>query len=185
MSIHQLDQAIPALESGMSSSALLQVLSPRGSSRLRRVIGVTRYLSDDDRQAVLSFLAQGSGEDLGETIQAPGSEQILGMLKTMKEEMEKDLAEATSQEDSANAENFLSTMKEQCASMEKNKALRQKMRSDEVAAISEAIKILNDDDALEVFSKAKPAALMQKRQTYDAFLQLGSTRATEQAASKG
>merc|ERR1719198_2093842 len=89
MSIHQLDQAIPALESGMSSSALLQVLSPRGSSRLRRVIGVTRYLSDDDRQAVLSFLAQGSGEELGEAIQAPGSEQILGMLKTMKDDMEK------------------------------------------------------------------------------------------------
>jgi hypothetical protein len=228
-SIHQLKQAIPALESGMSSSALLQVMTPAGSSRLRRVIGVTRYLSDEERQAVLSFLAQGSDEELGETIQAPGSEQILGMLKTMKEEMEKDLAEATSQEEGAksdfaslakakkaeldvnekavitkdkrigelklslsesshaledaeaelaNAEKFLSSMKEQCASMEKNKAVRQKMRNDEIVAISEAIKILNDDDALEVFSKAKSASFVQKRATYDAFLQTGSSKGT-------
>jgi len=235
VNIHQLDKAIPALESGLSSSALVQVMTPRGSSRLRRFVGVTKYLSDDERQAVLSFLAQGSGEELGESIQAPGSEQILGMLKTMKEEMAKDLAEATSEEESAkadfsslekakkaeldvneksvltkdkrigelklalsemhhaledaeeeldNAQKFLSSMKEQCASMEKNKAMRQKMRSEEIAAISEAIKILNDDDALETFSAAKSAAFVQKRNTYDAFLQVGSARARKRVASR-
>lgn len=235
MNIHQLSKAIPALESGLSGSAFLQVMTPAGSSRLRRVVGVTRYLSDDERQQVLSFLDQGTGEELGEAIQAPGTEQILGMLKTMKEEMSKDLAETTSEEESAkqdfsslekakkaeldvnekavitkdkrigelklsiseashaledaeeelaNAEKFLSSMKEQCASMEKNKAMRQKMRNDEIAAISEAIKILNDDDALEVFSKAKSASLVQKRTTYDAFLQVGSTRSTKRASSR-
>lgn len=234
ISIHQLSQAIPALESGLSSSALLQVMTPAGCSRLRRVIGVTRYLSDDERQAVLSFLAQGSDEELGETIQAPGTEQIIGMLKTMKEEMAKDLAEATSQEESAkqdfaslekakkaeldvnekaviskdkrigelrlslseashaledaeeelaNAQKFLSTMKDQCASMEKNRAMRHKMRTEEIAAIGEAIKILNDDDALDVFKKAKPA-LVQKRKTYDAFLQISSTHTTKRVAKR-
>merc|ERR1719235_2494131 len=35
------------------------------------------------------------------------------------------------------------------------------MRSEEIAAISEAISILNDDDALDVFKKAVPASLVQ------------------------
>merc|ERR1719174_3045289 len=36
--------------------------------------------------------------------------------------------------------------------------MRNKMRTDEIAAISEAIKILTDDDALETFKKAVPSA---------------------------
>merc|ERR1719217_1342564 len=69
--------------------------------------------------------------------------------------------------------------------MEKNKAMRQKMRSEEIAAISEAIKIINDDDALETFSKAKSATFVQQRKTYDAFLQIGSTHQTHRTASRG
>jgi hypothetical protein len=66
-------------------------------------------------------------------------------------------------------------MKEQCAGMEEQKAAREKARAEEIKAISEAVTILNDDDALETFSKAKPgAALVQKpaRVTYDALLQV-------------
>jgi len=40
-------------------------------------------------------------------------------------------------------------------------AERQKMRSMEIAAISDAIGILNDDDALDVFKKAVPSSLVQ------------------------
>merc|ERR1719387_3158694 len=58
------------------------------------------------------------------------------------------------QEELANAQKLKANMKEQCANNEKNRALRKKMRSEEIVAISEAIKILNDDDALEVFKKA-------------------------------
>lgn len=59
--------------------------------------------------------------------------------------------------------------------MEKQKAAREKARADEIKAISEAINILNDDDALETFSKAKGGAFVQKPSkvvTYDALLQL-------------
>merc|ERR1719453_2272589 len=67
------------------------------------------------------------------------------------------------QEELANAEKFKATMKEQCANMEKQKAAREKARADEIKAISEAIGILNDDEALETFSKAKGgAALVQQ-----------------------
>merc|ERR1719399_1087790 len=37
-------------------------------------------------------------------------------------------------------------------------AMRMKARSEEIAAISDAISILNDDDALDVFKKAVPSA---------------------------
>merc|ERR1719456_1108846 len=83
----------------------------------------------------------------------------IGELKLSLSEAKHALEDA--EDELTNAENFLSTMKEQCASMEKNKAMRQKMRSDEIAAIGEAVNILNDDSALETFSKAKPAALVQ------------------------
>merc|ERR1719281_629498 len=64
------------------------------------------------------------------------------------------------QEELANAQKFLANMKEQCATMEKDRAMREKMRADEIAAVSEAIKILNDDDALEVFKKSLPSAAL-------------------------
>merc|ERR1719387_1761679 len=77
-SLKQLDKAIPALEKGMSGAALVQsgTLSQRGMSRLRQVVGVTRYLSDDDRQAVLAFLSQGEGEDLGTRCRLPPPQRL-------------------------------------------------------------------------------------------------------------
>merc|ERR1719217_432477 len=66
-------------------------------------------------------------------------------------------------EELANAQKFKATMKEQCASMEEQKAPREKARVEEAKAISEAVNILNDDEALETFSKAKGgAALVQQ-----------------------
>jgi len=61
----------------------------------------------------------------------------------------------------ADTEKFVATLKEQCATKEKEWAERCSMRAEEVAAISEAIGILNDDDALDVFKKAIPSALIQ------------------------
>merc|ERR1719281_1386622 len=88
------------------------------------------------------------------------------------------------QEENENAKKFLANMKEDCANKEKERDMRAKMRTEEIAAIGDAIKILNDDDALETFSKAKGgAALVQQpppQRTYDAFLQMKtSTRVLE------
>lgn len=78
------------------------------------------------------------------------------------------------QEELKDAQNFISTMSETCERKKKERAARAKMRSEEIAAISEAIKILNDDDALDVFKKAIPSAslLTMKKQTFDALLQV-------------
>merc|ERR1719428_2715022 len=51
---------------------------------------------------------------------------------------------------------MLSLLESTCTSRKKEWEARLKMRDDEIAAISEAITILNDDDALDVFKKAVP-----------------------------
>jgi len=225
LNLDGLSKAIPAIEKGMGGAALMQLPHmARKVERLRRFVEITRYLSNDDRSQVLAFLDE--GDDQEDSAQSRGAGEILGIMKNMKDEMEKDLKEMQEQEKSdleafnemkaskeeeiginekavvekekrigaialelsegkhaledaeeelANAEKFQKTMKEQCAGMEKQKAMREKARADEIKAISEAIDILNDDDALETFSKAKGgAALVQKPPivTYDAFIQL-------------
>jgi len=71
---------------------------------------------------------------------------------------------------------FIATLEAQCGTKEKEWAARQKARADEVAAISEAIGILNDDDALDVFKKAIPSALIQGMSL--GLLQKGNDRST-------
>merc|ERR1719240_1755974 len=48
---------------------------------------------------------------------------------------------------------FVANLAAQCATKKKEWAERSKVRAEEIAAISEAIKILNDDDALDLFKK--------------------------------
>merc|ERR1719217_1373744 len=52
-------------------------------------------------------------------------------------------------------------MTEQCKTKAAEQAAADKLRAEEISAISEAINILNDDDALDVFKKAVPSALIQ------------------------
>merc|ERR1719453_328411 len=56
---------------------------------------------------------------------------------------------------------FLADLKKNCATKEKEWAERQKTRQDELLAIADTIKILNDDDALELFKKTAGASLLQ------------------------
>merc|ERR1719161_2284359 len=64
-------------------------------------------------------------------------------------------------EEAANAAKYAEQLAAQCATKEKEWAERSKMRAEEISAISEAISILNDDDALDVFKKAAPSSLVQ------------------------
>merc|ERR1719486_995322 len=53
---------------------------------------------------------------------------------------------------------FEADLKKNCATKEKEWAIRQKTRQEELLAIADTIKILNDDDALELFKKTIPSA---------------------------
>jgi len=77
-------------------------------------------------------------------------------LVTLKEDL--DDTTKSLMEDEA----FLKDMDKNCKSKEDEWAARQKLRAEEMVAIADTIKILNDDDALELFKKTLPTpALLQ------------------------
>merc|ERR1719310_2552791 len=153
------------------------------------------------------------------------SDQIVGILKAMKDDMEAELKEAIAEEEkaiagygdlkaskekeiemateaietkmaragelavsvvqskdaledaleeAADTQKFLATLEKDCATKEKEMAERTKMRNMEITAISEAIGILNDDDALDVFKKSLPSSFVQSV----GFLQQANTKAS-------
>merc|ERR1719498_424893 len=81
----------------------------------------------------------------------------------------------------ADTEKFAKQLEEQCGVKEKEWAEREKLRAEEIAAISDAIGILNDDDALEVFKKAMPSALLEVK---TGFLQRSGTEASRAERAK-
>merc|ERR1719379_3204558 len=57
---------------------------------------------------------------------------------------------------------FLADLEKNCATKKEEWGVRQKLRAEEQVAIADTIKILNDDDALELFKKTLPTpALLQ------------------------
>merc|ERR1719408_799608 len=89
----------------------------------------------------------------------------LGDLQVEIVEMKEDLDDTGKQllED----KKFLADLDKNCAMETKKHAENQKMRSEELLALADTIKILNDDDALELFKKTLPgaASLMQLQTT--------------------
>jgi len=215
--------AIPALEKGMGASSLLQT---KNGDRLGRMVDSFPFTNEDDRKNLEAFLQQGTDDEASQDY-VPQSDQIVGILKMMKEEVEANLAEAIKTEEGAVAsftslkgskeqeiavaskaietkqvragelavalvqtkddledtekeavdtEKFAAELSSQCGTKEKEWAEREKLRIEEITAISEAIAILNDDDALDVFKKAVPAALVQQAQL--GFLQRSGTQAS-------
>merc|ERR1719443_2448130 len=71
-------------------------------------------------------------------------------LVTLKEDL--DDTTKSLMEDEA----FLKDLSKNCKTKEDEWAARQKLRAEELVAIADTIKILNDDDALELFKKTLP-----------------------------
>merc|ERR1719214_415069 len=179
-------------------SAFLQT----SAAGVLRQLSETAEMNNADRDLLASFLSQGENY-------APKSGEIVGILKTMKDEMEKDFSDASSEESQAIAdfdslvaskkkeinaltkaiesktgrvgelgvkvaemENDLEDTKEGLAEdkkfladLDKNCELKKKewadykaMEAQEMVALADTIKVLNDDDALELFKKTLPGA---------------------------
>jgi len=205
--------AITALEKGMGASFMQTAVG----SKVKAIIEKQAENMDvDDKETISAFLEAGGDYQ-------PASGQIVGILKNMKDEMEKAIGEAKSAEDSAissfgelkgakqkeiaattdaiesltkrsgelavsivqnknaakdaaeeaaDAAEFLANLKTSCATKEEEWAGRQATRADELEAISKAIAILNEDDALDLFKKTlktpktvvtQEVAFLQKR----------------------
>jgi septal ring factor EnvC (AmiA/AmiB activator) len=195
--IGALSKAIPAIEKGMAGA----FLQTRSASVLRQ-LSVTVDMIPADRDLLSAFLSEG-------TSYAPKSGEIVGILKTLKDEMEKDLSDATSEENSAIAsfnsleaskqkeinaltkqiesktmrigelgvkvaqmENdledtqealaednkFYADLDKNCENKKKEWAAYKDMQAQEMVALADTIKLLNSDDALELFKKTLPGA---------------------------
>jgi len=196
-----LGKAIPAIEKGMGGASFLQSYGSHMVKLIKKALVSTQIVTGGDKKMVEAFLQGGEN--------APGSGEILGMLKSMKDELSRDIASLTKDEEaavsgftsmkaskekeiefadesieskkerigalavsvvqlkdviedsakeSADAKKFAATLEKQCAAKKKEWDARCKARADEMAAIGEAISILSDDDALDVFKKTLPAA---------------------------
>merc|ERR1719428_1859200 len=80
-------------------------------------------------------------------------------LVTLKEDLDDTTKSLT--EDKA----FLKDMEKSCKTKEDEWAVRQKVRAEELLAIADTIKILNDDDALELFKKTLPTPSLLQLKT--------------------
>jgi len=194
-----LNKAIPAIEKGMSGGFLQTT-----SASVVRSLSISMDMSSVDRDLLTSFLASGSSSSYS----SKGGE-ISGILKTMLDEMNADLKDATdkensaivgfdelvgaktkeidaltkaiesksirvgelgvkiaemkndltdTEEDLAESKKFLGDLDVNCEHKRKEWSLYKKMQGEELLALADTIKILNDDDALELFKKTLPGS---------------------------
>merc|ERR1719160_2202714 len=81
-------------------------------------------------------------------------------LVTQKEDLD-DTTKALAED-----EQFLKDLEKDCETKDEEWATRQKIRAEELLALADTIKILNDDDALELFKKTLPTpSLLQLAET--------------------
>merc|ERR1711953_416520 len=95
----------------------------------------------------------------------------------MKEDMD-DTAKALAED-----KKFLSELEKDCGTKESEWNARCKIRAEELLAIGETIKILNDDDALDLFKKTLPSPSLLQTQVTSAEVKQQALAALK--ASKG
>merc|ERR1719233_1268657 len=189
-------------------------LQTEAGAVLKRLVMSFPQLSELDRQSVTAFLTGSSA--------APGTSEIVGILKEMKDEMDRDLGGLNSAEEQAQKqfeelaaakkkeiaaatkaieektqrsgelavkivqgkddledtqsamaedEQFKANLARDCETKKKEFNDRVKLRAEELQALAETIKVLNDDDVLDLFKKAIPTP-------GESFLQEDSTMKT-------
>jgi len=208
--VSALGKAVDALEKGLSGGAFLQTYTAEAD--LLKKLAMNLNLNQVDRDSLSAFLSNSAT--------APGSSEIVGILKEMKDEMSRDYKDLVATEETAirqfeelkaaklreiaaatraiekktqrsgelavkivegkndledtqealsEDEQFQVNLRRDCAHKEKEQNERVKTRAEELQAIAETIKILNDDDALDLFNKTLPkpraAAFIQQETT--------------------
>jgi len=200
-------KAVDAIVKGMSGT----FLQTDAASALRKIVLNRESMDRYSRRTLTEFLSTSSSAGY-----APGSGEIVGILKQLLEDMEKELGEITTTENEAIAEfeslvaakekeiqaateaiesktekngemavkivnlkndledaqeslgedqKFLAELKKGCATAGSEYEERVAMRGQEAVAIAETIKILNDDDALDLFKKTLPSPTLLQMQT--------------------
>merc|ERR1719276_471536 len=150
-----LNKAVAAISKG-AGGAFLQT---QAAQSLKKIVMNKENMNDGDRGELVAFLTDSDEY-------APASGEIVGILKTMGDEMNADLATLKKTETDAvtaydalmAAKKFLKDSEKNCAEKQKLFDENVKIRGQEPAALQDTIKVLNDDDALELFKKTLPGA---------------------------
>merc|ERR1719420_1042665 len=156
-----LSKAIPAIEKGMGGASLMQLPgAERKMDKLRRFVEVTKYIDNDARSEVLSFME--GGEGAGESTQGAG--EILGILKNMQDVMMKDLKEMQEQDATAhNSFNDLKAAKTEEISINEKSVIEKEKRIGAIALeLSEGTHAL--EDAKEELENAQKFKATMKEQ---------------------
>merc|ERR550514_1838629 len=151
-------KAITAISKGMGAA----FLQSGSASALKKIVLTNQKLDRYSREALTEFLSADTSSGY-----APASGEIVGILKQLLEDMEGDLKEAIeskterkgqvaveivnlkndledAQEALGEDQKFLAELKKSCATAEAEYEDRKAMRAQEMVAIGETIKILND-----------------------------------------
>merc|ERR1719364_538090 len=154
-------------ESAQSSGEIMGMLK----AMLEEMEGDLSTAKKDEATAVSGFeeLSAAKAAEIASATSAIESKtkrsgEVAVEVVQTKDDLEDTLAEVSE------TEAFLGDLGKQCAEKKSEWAERQKMRAEEISAISEAIKVLNDNDALDLFKKAVPSMV----QTGMQFLQKNS-----------
>jgi hypothetical protein len=211
-----MNKATTAISEGMGGS----FLQSAGANLLRNLVEARRDMSTGDRQDLVAFLSGQHGSEY-----APASGEIVGILKTMLDEMTADQKDTVATEEAAvsaytelmaakkkevaaltasieqkmarvgelgvqiatmknDAEDtaeslagdqkFSADLKKNCAQKTGIHEEEKAQRAAEVVALADTVKILNDDDALELFKKTLPGASSSLIQVQDSSAALRS-----------
>jgi hypothetical protein len=147
--------------------ALLQGKNPFGdySGRSGEIIGILKAMKDEmdgdlngaisqEEQAAAGFeeLKAAKSGEISAASEAIETKSVrTGELAVSVTTTADDIEDTTGEMKETQA--FVANLASQCAAKKKEWDERCAMRTEEIAAISEAIKILNDDDALDLFKK--------------------------------
>jgi predicted nucleic acid-binding Zn-ribbon protein len=218
-------KATAAIEKGMAGS----FLQTSEAQVLKNLLLAQNTLDDYSREELTSFLSSSQNY-------APGSGQIVGILKQMTDTFTKELELATKAEDAAikayeelmaakqkevdaltkaieekmvrlgklqveivemkedlddtgkgllEDKKFIADLKKNCATKAAEHEENMKMRSQELLALADTIKVLNDDDALELFKKTLPSASSFVQMQVTAAQQRQQALAAIRAAQRG
>ena len=158
-------------ESAQSSGEIMGMLK----AMLEEMEGDLSTAEKDEAAAIAGFeeLSAAKAAEIASATSAIESKtkrsgEVAVEVVQTKDDLEDTLAEVKE------TEAFLGDLGKQCAEKKAEWSERQKMRAEEVSAISEAIKVLNDDDALDLFKKTVPSMV----QTGYQFLQKGKGKAS-------
>merc|ERR1719253_2113549 len=115
--------------------------------------------SDNEKSSIKSFdgiMAAKTKEVNALTRSIEEKSVRLGELQVSIVEMKEDLDDT--QKSQLEDQQFLANLGKNCALKTKEHEENMKMRGEELLALADTVKLLNDDDALELFKKTLPGA---------------------------